>query len=85
MKSLQTAIAAFTRDLSHGQLHLLVVSHLDYDHVSGLDYLLTKAHAQYVVIPYLSPIERLFLAAKNTNSAPWYYRFLIDPVAFLLE
>jgi len=42
------------------------VSHLDSDHVSGLDDLLARTQAKVVVLPYLEPFELLMIIARAT-------------------
>jgi hypothetical protein len=54
----------------------LFVSHLDLDHVNGLDVLLARVTVDTVVLPYLSPFERLAAAAEAL-------RHEIPPVTFL--
>lgn len=67
-------------------LDLLVISHFDEDHINGLDKLMrTKLKPKKVVLPYLSPIDRLISALKSTDAEEWYLEFLIDPVGYLLN
>jgi mRNA degradation ribonuclease J1/J2 len=44
-------------------IHTIVLSHLHQDHVSALPYLLKNANVNEVVIPYLSPFERVVSTA----------------------
>jgi hypothetical protein len=64
-------------------LDLLVISHLHYDHVSGLINLFEKLTINTVMLPYLSPLERLLTAALQPEEPTWYYMFLADPISFL--
>jgi beta-lactamase superfamily II metal-dependent hydrolase len=69
------------------QLDFLVLSHLHSDHTNGLDELLLKdpkVPVDMAILPYLTPIERLLIALSNRNMKVWYYKFLADPVNFLL-
>ncbi|MBE3573066.1 MAG: MBL fold metallo-hydrolase, partial [Moorella humiferrea] len=83
---LQRAIDNYILSLgSNNKIEFLVLSHLHNDHVSGLNQLMAKAEIKQVIMPYFSPIERLILALKRINLAAWYYKFLSDPVSYLLE
>ena len=70
-----------------GEIDMLILSHLHQDHVSGVEFLCRSVKVKEVMLPYLTPIERLILALKyfNKYKASWYYEFLSDPVKFLLE
>ncbi len=71
---------------SSNSLDMLVLSHFHKDHISGLDELLKSFRKiEYVFLPYLLPIERLTLALMYPAMPSWYYEFLHDPVAYLLE
>lgn len=45
--------------LSDGRLTLLVISHFHKDHICGVPSLITEAKPKFVVMPYLSPAERV--------------------------
>lgn len=60
---LTTAIHDYTDRLEWSNIDILFVSHLDWDHVNGLDRLLAVAQADTVVLPYLSGIDTLALLA----------------------
>ena len=65
-------------------LDLVVVSHFDRDHISGLVSLLSKFHVRDLLLPYLPLWQRLTIAASeaaSTRSA--LSRFLINPAAFV--
>ena len=66
-------------------IDILVISHLHYDHVSGVVKLLSHANVKTVVLPYIPPEERLLVAAHQLALPlpPWYRSFLISPAAFL--
>ncbi|MDC0936196.1 hypothetical protein OAS39_07900 [Pirellulales bacterium] len=61
--ALTTAIHDYIERLESSNINLLFVSHLDWDHVNGLDRLLAAAQADTVVLPYLSGIDILALLA----------------------
>ncbi len=67
------------------KIDVLVISHLHYDHVNGLDILLNTFNIGYVVLPYIKPIERLIIGLEKINLPEWYYDFLSDPVRYLIE
>lgn len=63
-------------------IDVLFISHLDFDHVSGLDCLLAARSATTVVLPYLTPLERLMLAAEAADADRGdvrYLQLLSDP------
>lgn len=75
------------RDLVLGDapLDLLCISHFDHDHVSGLSTLLKDLQIGTIVLPYLSPLERLILGSKMERTDREYLKFLTSPVDVLLE
>jgi hypothetical protein len=80
----------YKRTLLNGKLNLLILSHLHEDHVSGLYAIFhrnPKTSVERVILPYLSPIERLILAIRPRPppANEWYYNFLSDPVQFFLK
>jgi metal-dependent hydrolase (beta-lactamase superfamily II) len=66
-------------------IDILIISHLHFDHVSGLDYLLKKRKVNTVVLPYLLPEERMLLRFNNFNRPNWYNLFLSNPYSYLNE
>jgi len=66
-------------------IDILIISHLHYDHVSGLNYLLQNRRVNTVVLPYLFPIDRLLLRIANFNKPEWYNTFLSNPYSYLSE
>jgi hypothetical protein len=85
--ALKTEIETFLRSLGSRGLDMLTLSHLDADHVNGLDLLLVSARTTKVAfLPYFTPAERLLCALRFPNEAEnSYYEFLADPVQFLLS
>ncbi len=84
----ERAVTSFiTYDLrDEPYLDLLVISHLHWDHVSLLPTLLSRVSARKVVLPYLTPCERLYELMTEFHLYPnWYVRFIADPVSFLLN
>ena len=71
------------RNSSH--LDVLVISHLHEDHVNGLPELLSYLDVDTVILPYLTPLERLLIAGIHPRRPAWYYGFLADPPSFFLS
>jgi len=68
------------------EIDLLIVSHLHRDHTSGIPHLFKRAsNVDTVILPYLSPLERLILALTTPRASQEYYHFLADPVTYSLE
>lgn len=70
-------------------LDLLTISHFDADHINQLDYFLTDCKVNIAVLPYLFPIERLYLYFANgfddTTDDDLFADFIQDPAGFLLQ
>lgn len=83
--SLEREIRSYQQLVHDSQLDMLVISHLDADHVNGLSLLLDNGlTAENVFLPYLTPAERAIAAAGAGDAvAPDYYELLSDPVGFL--
>lgn len=81
---IQSVVSEFKKNtLGKSTIDLLVLSHLHSDHVSGLDVLLDRTVVDTVVLPYLSPKERLMVALEGSNSSAWLRDFWADPVSYL--
>jgi hypothetical protein len=69
-----------------GTLDLLFLSHLDSDHVSGVDRLMTLTPPKEVILPLLSPLQRLIVVAKDAAEGRLtgdFVRFAEDPAGWL--
>ncbi|WP_419145198.1 MBL fold metallo-hydrolase [Myxococcus stipitatus] len=80
-------------------LDALFLSHLDEDHVSGVDSLLAKVDVRTVVLPYLHPFERLALVAEAcereeltpdrlgmiVRPEEWFRERGVERIVFVLE
>lgn len=51
-----------------GDVDCLFLSHLDSDHVNGIDQLLASVSVQEVVLPYLNNVDRFLLAARDAKN-----------------
>jgi len=86
IKYLQKAIENYKSNYLHEKIiDLLVISHFHQDHVNGLEELLKGIKVKCVIIPYYSQVERLVLALNGSNLPTWYYRFIQQPISYLLE
>jgi len=85
IRLVDSAVRKFKHDVGDAMIDLLILSHLHTDHTSGLDRLFSNFKVQEVILPYLTPIERLLVALSNVNMPAWFYDFLSDPVVFLME
>lgn len=62
---------------AQGDLQLLFLSHLDSDHVNGIDSLLAKTRVEEVVLPYLRDIDRIVAVAHDAAMGALTGGFLI--------
>jgi hypothetical protein len=63
---------------------LLMISHFDQDHISGITELIKRAHIRILLLPYLTLTERLLVAfADGMTPQDPGFRLFLDPVAFL--
>ena len=70
---------------SSSNIDVLIISHLHFDHISGLDFLLKNRKVNTVVLPYLIPKERILIQSLNYNKPEWYNEFLSNPYSYLNE
>lgn len=81
---LDACIESYAKETSLADI--LFLSHLDADHVNGLDVLLGWLNCEIVVLPYLGSYERLLVAigsVEDGRSSANYLHFLGDPVGWL--
>ena len=83
--ALEREVDVFHQIIHDAKLDVLVLSHLDADHVNGLTLLLDNGlTARNVFLPYLTPAQRAIAAAGAGDEAdPDYFELLADPVGFL--
>lgn len=75
------------------KIDLLFISHLDYDHVSGLKRLLTEFKVEKIILPYIDDNDRiLFMTSIPDENDPIdnltsddYISFIKDPSSFINE
>jgi len=68
------------------KLDLLILSHIDEDHVNGVKQLLTGVKCEHIYMPYLTPIQRLFIALRNDIvDNEDYIEFIISPNEYLFK
>jgi hypothetical protein len=79
------SVRDYHANLGGTKLNLLVLSHFDQDHISGLDDLLQGLTVDFAVLPYVSPIERLVLALQSPGLQAWVYDFWADPIDYLVN
>lgn len=85
--SLQRSIKKVQNRLSH--IDILVVSHFDFDHISGMHQLLKQCTVSHIILLYLTSEEILIylLTQKHLSSSEvdWYRQFLNNPLTVLSE
>ncbi len=65
-------------------IDVLILSHLDEDHVNGLATLLRDVRVGCIVLPYATPADRLLFAiSRGSPVSPTYLRFLVEPTTYL--
>jgi hypothetical protein len=80
-KYLDDSIIEFRKEFK--QIDLLIVSHLDKDHVNGIKDLITGIIVKNIILPYLPLIDRLALASSYTTTDVDYTSFLNNPISYL--
>ncbi len=68
------------------RIDLLVLSHFDHDHISGICRLLQKFEIGTLLLPYMSLAQRLIVAFEEGSGDPddSLSEFFLNPVAYLL-
>lgn len=86
---LDREVSFFKMRLHNNKLDMLVLSHLDDDHVNGISQLLNGITCKHIFLPYLTPIQRLFVAIrhnqKDTLNFIEFLEFLKSPHRYLLN
>jgi hypothetical protein len=64
---LDAAIDDYFQSIRRGQVDLVVISHVDADHVKGLKRLVEGSSVRRVMLPLLAPIDRLIALARSAE------------------
>jgi hypothetical protein len=75
-------------DIEADSLDILFVSHLDSDHVNGIDYLMNKKEVETVVIPFLDELETVAMVCRSLSRGGIttdFLRFVGDPIGWFTE
>ena len=84
VKNAIEALAAWTRQSNH--IDLLVLSHFDRDHISGVCDLIRRFRIGTLLLPYMHLARRLMVAfAEDVAAADPLMAFFVNPVAYLTE
>jgi hypothetical protein len=85
--ALRREVTRAKRDLGERRtIDLLILSHFDSDHISGLRELLRDVSVDWLVLPYMLPADRILLAvAAGASGDSDFASYAYDPVAFLSE
>jgi len=69
------------------RIDLLVLSHFDHDHISGVCSLLQEFKVGTLMLPYMSLAQRLIVAFEEDSGEPddQLTEFYLNPVAYLLS
>ncbi|MCT4150288.1 MBL fold metallo-hydrolase [Elizabethkingia anophelis] len=78
---------------NNNEIELLFISHLDFDHVSGLKRLLREFRVKNIILPYIEKqYRKFFLASFSDTDAPNddfslddYILFLENPANFIIQ
>ena len=73
---------------NHDPVDWLFISHFDYDHVSGLDTLMTRSVVRNVMVPYIDDDELVYLLLDEIargNLSRAMIDLVADPAAFFLS
>ncbi len=70
---------------THGYVDLLILSHFDHDHISGVCELLKSFKVKRLMLPYMPLAERLVLAfEEGIDATDPMIEFFVNPVSYLL-
>lgn len=70
--------------LGFSRLDLAILSHFDHDHISGFSRLVQTSRIRVILLPYLTPLQRLVLALQQgVSHDDAEFGFYVDPVGYL--
>lgn len=64
---------------------MIVISHFDEDHISGLHELLSRCNVKNIIFPYLTQYQKLKLIAKKRNININYIKYVLEPEKYIEE
>ena len=71
---------------AHTAIDMLVISHFDADHISGVSRLIGKSPTRRIMLPYMDLAQRLILAFdQGLTGAEEIAGFYLNPAAYLAE
>lgn len=76
-------IEALRNGETRPNLDLLILSHFDEDHISGLVLLLNIFRVRRLVLPYFTPAERILIVFSQGEQSALLNRFLAGPSSFI--
>lgn len=82
---IDNAIANMNYDYQLEKIDLLVISHFDKDHISGLSKLLSIYKVKHILLPYYSKNIRLALLLQKCITDPELILYYLDPVNAFLQ
>ncbi|GAO01447.1 MBL fold metallo-hydrolase [Anaeromyxobacter sp. PSR-1] len=89
LRALSREVDAYSQEMGRGQnIDVLALSHLDNDHVNGVEQLLASHDAETVVVPYLHPWDRLLLVAQACAAGTLtesYFALLANPARWFTD
>ena len=85
LTNLSSEIKAFHQEIKNNTIDLLVISHFDYDHISGLQELIKGKIVKNIVLPYYNTLELKLMEIKhviNGSNNSEYLKFLDNPIDY---
>ena len=81
---LRTALNSFQKEVGHSRLNLVVISHFDSDHISGIVELLNRIGTDILMLPWAALWHRLVIAyQQNLQPSDPIFQFYVDPIKYL--
>jgi hypothetical protein len=82
----RNAVGNLKANMGSERLDLIVISHFDTDHISGLVQLLNKVGTKTLMLPWASLAHRLIIAFEQSISpSDPEFGFYVDPVGYLKD
>lgn len=80
--TLLKSLSDYLNNMSNVKIDALFISHLHEDHVNGIDKLAANINIDMVVLPYLTPAQKILLIAQASDDGALsvdYYNLITDP------